>query len=155
LKNAAPGLAQTSVASKQLFPITERVARCTSENLIPTADTVITADGFDTGQPNFQEFFYGAVQLGGAGQGFDGNGPFLRLQPGGGPDLVSTPNPGGPILDTRAFGTTIEPLAGVQPVVPDATPPFRMDVTCHQNALPDLNGPAAAAGPPDLVPAGP
>jgi ABC-type transporter Mla subunit MlaD len=152
LKGAAPGLAETAAASKRLFPITDRVARCTIENLVPTADTEITADGFGTGQPNFQEFFYGAVQLGGSGQGFDGNGSYLRLQPGGGPDLVSAVNPGGPINDTRVFGTTIEPPEGVQPVLPSATPPFRMDVPCAQNPIPDLNGPAGAAGPPDLVP---
>jgi hypothetical protein len=27
-------------------------------------------------------------------------------------------------------------------------------VACHTNPVPDLNGPAAAAGPADLVPAG-
>jgi phospholipid/cholesterol/gamma-HCH transport system substrate-binding protein len=152
LRGAAPGLAEASAQSKKLFPITDRVARCTTENLVPTADTVITADGFDTGQPNFQEFLYGAVQLGGAAQSFDGNGSFIRLQPAGGPNLVSTANPGGAIQDTRVFGTAIENPAGVQPVLPDAVPPFRMDVRCHTNAPPDLNGPSAAAGPPDLVP---
>ncbi len=152
LKGSAPGLAEAAAASRELFPITDRVARCTTENLIPTADTEITAGGFDTGQPNFQEFFYGAVQLGGAGQGFDGNGSFLRLQPAGGPNLVSAANPGGAINDTRVFGTTIEPPDGVQPVLPDAPPPFRMDVPCYQNPVPDINGPASAAGPPDLVP---
>jgi hypothetical protein len=44
------------------------------------------------------------------------------------------------------------PLDGIQPALPDATPPFRMDVPCHQNPLPNINGPAAAAGPADLVP---
>ena len=152
LKGAAPGLAESAAASKQLFPITDRVARCTTENLVPTADTVITADGFGTGQSNFLEFLYGAVQIGGSGQSFDGNGPYLRLQPAGGPTLVSTPNAGGGIQDTRAFGGAIEPPAGIQPVLPDAKPPFRMDVRCHTNAIPDLNGTPAAAGAPDLVP---
>ncbi len=152
LRGAAPGLAETSAATKRLFPITDRVSRCTTENLVPTADTVITADGFDTNQPNFQEFFYGAVQLGGAGQGFDGNGSYIRLQPGGGPELVSATNPGGPINDTRVFGTTIEAPDGVQPVLPDTPPAFRMDVPCFESPVPDLNGPAGAAGPPDLVP---
>ena len=27
-------------------------------------------------------------------------------------------------------------------------PPFRMDVPCYTQAVPDLNGPAAAIGPP-------
>lgn len=152
LRGTAPGLAEVASASRRLFPETERTALCTTENLVPTADTVITADDFGTGQPNFQEFFYGAVQLAGAGQPFDGNGPYLRLQPGGGPRLLSAPNPNGPIQDTRVFGTAVEAPAGIQPVLPGSAPPFRMDVPCHENDAPDLNGPAAAAGPPDLVP---
>jgi hypothetical protein len=33
-------------------------------------------------------------------------------------------------------------------------PPFRMDVPCHTQAVPDVNGPAAALGPPspEVVP---
>jgi hypothetical protein len=31
-------------------------------------------------------------------------------------------------------------------------PPFRTDVTCQSNPIPDLNGPAAAQGPPDPAP---
>ena len=42
---------------------------------------------FSTGQPNFREFFYGVTQLAGESQGFDGNGPFVRFQAGGGPQL--------------------------------------------------------------------
>ncbi len=152
LKGAAPGLAEVAAATRRLFPETGRISRCTSENLVPTADTVITADSFGTGQPNFQEFFYGAVQLASSGQPFDGNGPYLRLQPGGGPELLHAENPGGAINDTQVFGTAVEAPAGVQPVVPNSSPPFRMDVPCYENAIPDLNGSAAAAGPPDLVP---
>lgn len=152
LKRAAPGLAGTSAASRKLFPVVNSVSRCTTENLIPTADTTITSDGFGTGEPNFQEFFYGAVQLAGAGQPFDGNGPYLRLQPGGGPLLLSTPNPGGTFNDTRAFGSAVVAPDGVQPVLPTSPPPVRLDATCHKSPVPDLNGPAGAAGPPDLVP---
>jgi phospholipid/cholesterol/gamma-HCH transport system substrate-binding protein len=152
LESAAPGLARTSAGSRALFPAVSDVSRCATENLVPAADTAITIDGFANGQPNFQELFYGAVQIAGAGQGFDGNGPFLRLQPAGGPALVSGPNPGGGFEDTRNFGSAIEAPAGVQPVRPSSPPPFRPDFACHRNPVPDLNGPAAAAGPADLVP---
>jgi phospholipid/cholesterol/gamma-HCH transport system substrate-binding protein len=154
LKQSGPGLGQTARASKKLFPQLGRLGRCTSENLVPTADTVITADSvpsFGTGQSNWQELFYGVTQLAGAGQAFDGNGPYFRIQGGGGPTLVQVPNPAGGLRRTFNFANTIEPPDGVQPVAPDNLPPFRMDVKCHTNALPNLNGPAAAAGPPDLV----
>ena len=154
LRDAAPGLAETAAGARRLFPQLRLAGLCTTQNLVPAADTPITSDagGWNNGQPNFQELFYAAVQLASAGQPFDGNGPYLRLQPGGGPQLVQGENPGGSFEDTANFAYAIEPLAGIQPVLPDGTPPFRMDVPCHQNAVPNLNGPAAAAGPPDLTP---
>ncbi len=153
LKSAAPGLAQTAAGSKHLLPQMRLAALCTSNNLVPAADTVITTDaaGFNTGEPNFQELFYGAVQLAGGGSPLDGNGPYLRIQPGGGPQLVQGNNPGGSVQDTLNFSYASEVPDGIQPVLPDAVPPFRMDVACHQNDVPNLNGPAAAAGPSDLV----
>ena len=129
------------------------LSRCSTKNLIPSADTTITADTqFGTGQPNFYELFYGLVNVAGAGQGFDGNGPYLRLQSGGGPVLVHNPNPTGTPSDQVNFTNTIEAPDGIQPVLPGAAPPFRMDVACAKNDPPNVNGPASAPGPADLVP---
>jgi phospholipid/cholesterol/gamma-HCH transport system substrate-binding protein len=152
LKNASPGLAATAAGSRQAFPETSKLSLCTSQVLIPAGDVVITADGFSTGQPNYRELFYGTVQLAGESQGFDGNGPYVRFQTGGGEELVHNQNPTGGFQNSLNFGHAIEPPDGVQPVLPDDPPPFRPDVACHTNDVPDLNGPAAAAGPPDLVP---
>jgi ABC-type transporter Mla subunit MlaD len=154
LRRAAPGLARTAAGARRLFPQMRLAGLCTTRNLIPAADTAITTDagGWNTGQPNFQELFYGAVQLAGAGQPFDGNGPYMRLQPAGGPQLVIGDNPGAGFEDTRNFGSAVEAPAGVQPVLPDAPPPVRMEVPCHTNDPPNINGPASAAGPPDLEP---
>jgi phospholipid/cholesterol/gamma-HCH transport system substrate-binding protein len=153
LRQSAPGLARVAASSQKLFPQMRLAGLCTSQNLVPAADTSITADagGWNIGEPNFQELFYGAVQLAGAAQPFDGNGPYLRLQPGGGPQLLQGDNPGGSINDTANFSYAVTAPDGIQPVLPDAPTPFRMDVQCHSNGVPNLNGPAAAAGPPDLV----
>jgi phospholipid/cholesterol/gamma-HCH transport system substrate-binding protein len=154
LNAAAPGLAQTAAGSRSLLPQMRLTALCTSNNLIPAADSTITSDagGWNTGEPNFQELFYGAVQIAGAGSPFDGNGPYVRIQPGAGPELLQGDNPGGSVQDTRNFAYAVTPPDGIQPVLPDVAPPFRMDVLCHENAVPNVNGPAAAAGPPDLTP---
>ena len=153
LRATAPGLAQANAGAKQLLPEVTALSRCSNQTLVPTADTPLTADTrWGTGQPNFYELFYGLVNLAGAGQGFDGNGPYLRIQPGGGPTLVHNPNPTGTAGDQVNFTNTIEALDGIQPVLPGAAPPFRMDYACSRNLPPDLNGPAAAEGPPDLVP---
>jgi len=164
LRQAAPGLAQTAHYSRPLFHNLSRVSRCASAVLIPTGDIVIDDSGvvdgtpfdFGTGQPNYRELFYALVQMAGESQSFDGNGSYVRVQAGGGGTLVQTPNsPGYPIGQTLLFGNTVEPPLGVRPALPASRPPFRMDVPCHQNPVPNVNGPAAAVAPPDLVEASP
>ncbi len=135
-----------------------------SENLVPAGNVQIDGAGgypFATGQPNIRELFYGVAQLAGESQGFDGNGPFVRFQAGGGPQLVRMPNPLGgspPARPSRtppcarttstrrsppARGSRCRPSPGR--VTP---PPFRMDVPCHTQALPEIND-AAPVGPPE------
>ena len=150
LRDASPGLAQATAAARTLFNEQTDLARCTSNVLIPAGDVVIS-DPFSTGQPNYREFFYSTVQLSGESQGFDGNGPYVRFQSGGGGQLVQGPNPGGGLGTSLNFGNAIQVPDGIQPVLSTATPPFRMDFACKKNPVPDINGPAAAAGPPDLT----
>ncbi len=156
VRKSAPGLAGVNQAATELFAQTTALSQCSNATLIPTANAQITADagGWTSGQPNFYELFYGLVNLAGVGQGFDGNGPYLRLQAGGGPSLVGTTNPTPRVNDQVNFTYTIEPPEGIQPVLPTSPPPFRMDVACATNDPPNLNGPAAAPGPPDLTPRG-
>ena len=121
---------------------------------IPTGDTVVDDAGgaypFSTGQPNYREFFYGAVGLAGESQGFDGNGPFVRFQAGGGPTLVPMPNPSHTLpRGAVALGAQHLAAAGHPPAASgQGLPPFRMDVPCYTQPVPDINGPAAALGPP-------
>jgi hypothetical protein len=153
LRKTAPGLAGVNQAATDLFPQVTALSTCSNNVLVPAADSKITADSrWTTGQPNFYEFFYGLVDLAGAGEGFDGNGPYLRIQPGGGPTLVQDANPTGRPGDQVNFTNTIEAPLGIQPVLPASAPPFRMDVPCASNQPPDVNGPSAAAGAPDLTP---
>jgi ABC-type transporter Mla subunit MlaD len=156
LGNSAPDLARTTQTTKPLLSQLTLLSRCAHSPLDTTADTAITADPLDPGNTatNWDEFFYGTVNLSGESQSFDGNGQYLRLQSGGGPQLVRTPNPSGagnPDNDA-VFGYTIESPLGIQPAVPDQRPPFRMDVPCHQNPPPKLNGSAASPRPSDFTP---
>jgi ABC-type transporter Mla subunit MlaD len=169
LRAAAPGLARVGHVSLSLFPQLSLVSRCVSHNLIPTGNIVIDNAGgaypFATGQPNYREFFYGVAQLAGESQGFDGNGPFVRFQAGGGPQLVKMPNPRGggfPGFQNRTLWAhnISKPLA-TRPSLPVGTspgktlpPPFRTDVPCYTQAVPDVNGvngPAGDPGPPSPV----
>jgi ABC-type transporter Mla subunit MlaD len=152
LAAAGPGLARTVQAGNNFFRQTNLLSRCTSHNLIPAGNTVLNDSGpgfdFTTGQPNIRELFYGAVQLAGESQGFDGNGPFVRFQTGGGPVLTKMNNPGDVPGDKFLWAHNIAAPIGTRPVVTGKLPPFRPDVPCHKSPPPDLNGPAAALGPP-------
>ncbi len=150
-RSAAP-LARTARTSLNLFPQLTNLGRCTSEVLEPTGNIVVN-DGFSTGQSNFHELFYGLTSLSGEMAGFDGNGPFLRLQTGGGPELVVAPDPDFPVEGhDLLFGNAAELPDGVQPVVPARDyPPFKLNAPCHENAVPNVNGPAGAVQPADLT----
>ncbi|MEO8092509.1 MAG: MlaD family protein [bacterium] len=158
LGDSARPLAKTADQSLKLLPQVTRLSRCVTDVLDPAADTAITVDPNDPTNTStvWQEFFYGAVNLGGAAGNFDGNGHYLRANAGGGDTLAEAPNPGGGFQNTKNFGTAQDgsafPTRGVQPDLPASAPAFRTDVACQTNALPDLNGPAADPVASDLVP---
>ena len=90
------------------MPQIELTSRCASDVLLPTGDLEIN-DQFAPGVPNYKEFLYGTVQLSGESQGFDGNGPYLRFQGGGGPVAVQMNNPSG------SSGDPTSPVTGLRP----------------------------------------
>ena len=147
LRSATPELARGTVSLSRLLPQLNRFSGCVSDVLVPAGDVVID-DPFSTGESNWKDFFYSAVSQAGEGGDFDGNGQFLRVQPGGGPIRVETPNPGGGFNNDVLYGNNIKAPQGTQPIPPADDPPIRTDVNCMDNPVPDINGPAAAPGPP-------
>jgi virulence factor Mce-like protein len=157
LAKSGPPVAQATHAAQTLFPQSGLLGRCVSQNLVPAGNVVIDdsdpANGVDftTGQPNIRELFYGVTQLAGESQGFDGNGPFVRFQAGGGPQLVRMPNPQSvPQFpeNRQLYGHNIAAPLATRPRLPaGGKPPFRMDVPCYRQDVPDINGPAADIGP--------
>ena len=153
LEDATPGLARATNLGLSLLPEIGLTSRCASDVLIPAGNTVIDNAGgaypATTGQPNIRELLYGFVNIAGESQSFDGNGQYVRFQAGGGPQTVRMPKLGGGFQNNEVFGNTISPPLGVRPGLPGAKPPYRPDVPCDQNAVPDING--AAVGPPSPV----
>ncbi|MDQ3742755.1 MAG: MlaD family protein, partial [Actinomycetota bacterium] len=149
LSPASRDLAVATDAAVSLFPNQNLLARCFTEVLLPTGDIVFTEpEGrkhFETGVENYKEFWYTLVGLSGEGQNFDGNGQYVRFQVGGGTQTLSTgtTNTGTP----QQFFNTASPPIGVRPVFPGKRPPYRPDVPCHTNEIPDIN--SARTGPPD------
>src|SRR5262249_38798442 len=83
IAEAPPGLAGAAQAGKSsALPQLNRLSLCSSKVLLPTGNQTID-DQFSTGGPNYREFLYTLANFAGQSQNFDGNGPFLRLQPGG------------------------------------------------------------------------
>src|SRR5262249_42738785 len=142
LAESTPALAGAAQVSKQnTVPQINRLSLCTSKVMVPTGNQVIN-DQFSTGQPNYREFLYNLVNFVGITQNFDGNGPYARLQFGGGPVLVGDPTPfGNPatLSDGINSAHTIEEPLGTQPRL-SKQPPLKPKVRCYTNPVPDVNG---------------
>jgi phospholipid/cholesterol/gamma-HCH transport system substrate-binding protein len=151
LRQTTPGLAGAAVAGKaNTIPQINRLSLCASRVLVPTGNQTIE-DRFSTGGPTYREFLYSLANLAGFGQNFDGNGFYGRVQPGGGPQLVTQSNPLGNLSTDKAdWANVIAAPIGVQPQL-GGRPPKKPDVRCHTNPVPDLNGPLGQVGAPSLT----
>jgi hypothetical protein len=149
LRVATPGLAGASVSGEGALDQIGALSTCTTNTLVPAGDIVID-DQFNIGRPNAREFFYSTANLAGESQNFDGNGPFLRLHPGGGNVLVKDRNAGAlPNLkdDKDLYGAAPAAPIGNQPLL-GPVPPKMPNVPCATQEVPDLNGPLGQVGPP-------
>jgi phospholipid/cholesterol/gamma-HCH transport system substrate-binding protein len=138
-------LAALTNASLELFPQVELAAKCVTKVILPTGDVVIQDGNLTTGKENYKEFWYTMVGLAGEGQNFDGNGMYVRFQPGGGTQTVSTGKVNG--VGAPLLANVQETPIGSRPVYPGKRPPYKPNATCYKQTPPDLNGPAAAIGP--------
>jgi len=145
LRKGTPGLAGATGAGLSALPSLTKTSNCVANVLIPTGDQVIN-DSFSSGQPNYREAFYGFVDLAGESQNFDGNGPYVRFQSGGGPVKVRMNNPSGGLNATALTGFTISPFLGSQPAL-GPMPAINHKVACDTQSVPNLNGPAGQPGP--------
>jgi virulence factor Mce-like protein len=147
LREGTPGLAGAAQAGKAVaLPQLNRISLCSTKVLSPTFNQTIN-DQFSTGGPNYREFLYTLANFSGWGAHFDGNGTFLRVQPGGGDILVEQRNPNGNLsTDKRDYAHTIAPPLGTQPQL-GGKPPKKPDVRCDSNPVPDINAGLGQVGP--------
>jgi phospholipid/cholesterol/gamma-HCH transport system substrate-binding protein len=147
LREGTPGLAGAAQAGKAVaLPQLNRISLCSSKVLTPTFNQTIN-DQFSTGGPNYREFLYTLADFSGWGAQFDGNGTFLRVQPGGGNVLVEQKNSNGNLsTDKRDYAHTIAPPLGTQPQL-SGKPPKKPEVRCDSNPVPDLNAGLGQVGP--------
>jgi phospholipid/cholesterol/gamma-HCH transport system substrate-binding protein len=155
LRESSPGLAGAAQAGKaNTIPQVNRLSLCTTKVFVPTGNQTIE-DQFGTGGPNYREFFYYLANFSGWGQNIDGNGKYLRLQPGGGDVLVKQEAPNGNLsTDKQNWAHTVEAPLGRQPRL-GGRPAKKPDVRCHTQSAPDVNGPLGQVGAPNLTEATP
>ena len=145
----------TAKASKGLFDQSGLLGRCVTNTLEPAGNIVVN-DPFSTGRSNFDEFFFGLAEQAGESQNFDGNGQYLRLQAGGGPQLVqSQPRASLCPSSGSTSATRSRRRRATSRVSRKAAPPYRTDVPCYTQDVPNVNGPAAAAVAPNPAAVGP
>jgi phospholipid/cholesterol/gamma-HCH transport system substrate-binding protein len=151
LRRAAPGAASAAAQGKGLFSQIALLSNCFTNVVLPAGDVVLDDSGptfdFSTGVPNFKEFGYGASQLAGALQNFDGNGNYLRVSAGNGPVTVRGSQPNGGLANEFLFGADASAPIGTRPLM-GPKPPFNTSFACQNNPVPDLNGPIGGIGTP-------
>ena len=100
-----------------------------------------------TGAENYKEFWYTMVALAGESQNFDGNGAYVRFQPGGG---TRPCRPAASSSSGDRCSATRSPAAGHAPALPGQAPALRVRSALLQAAAARLERPASN-GPPDRV----
>ena len=150
LRPATASLASVAHSSKGFLTQTNLTSRCFDEVILPAGDTVINEGPFTTGASAFKEFWYVMTAFASEAQTFDGNGSLVNTATGGGDTLIRS----GKLSDRPKnrdilYGRALTRPLGTRPDRPSSKPKYEPDKDCHKNAPPNLNGPAAAPGPPD------
>jgi phospholipid/cholesterol/gamma-HCH transport system substrate-binding protein len=129
---------------------TDLTSRCFSKVVLPAGDAVLQDGNVTTGARAYKEFWYSLVGLAGQSANFDGNGLYTRVQTGGGANVAkSDVLPGRGPQDRQLFGNALMRPLGTRPTRPAKKPPYKPKTDCYKNRAPNMNGPAAKAGPGD------
>ncbi|MDX8152000.1 MlaD family protein [Patulibacter brassicae] len=108
------------------------VATCLWKNALPVLTGKVQDGALSTNIPVYQELLSAFVGLNSASQNFDANGPWIRYLVGFGNQALSFGG-GQRTMAARAD----QPVIGSSPQ-PTTEPPFRPDVPCETQAVPEL-----------------
>jgi virulence factor Mce-like protein len=118
-----------------LFGLVSPVTACVRDHAVPVLTAKVDDGPLSSGQPVWEEIVHAAAGLASSSQNFDGNGFVTRFSFGTGPDVVSL----GPAAGSQQQLFTFGQISGSRPAPPAQRPPFRPDVPCETQALPDLH----------------
>jgi virulence factor Mce-like protein len=137
LQPAASELASGAKPFTDLLHNVDRLSRCSTKVLVPTANAKIDDGPRTTGATTWHEFLSAAVGASGAAQNFDGNGYLLRGHPGGGTTAVATS--AARFLGLPLYGNAIAPPQGTRPAMPARNATHSTATPCLQSTPPNLN----------------
>ncbi|MCW3040309.1 MAG: hypothetical protein JWM31_2214, partial [Solirubrobacterales bacterium] len=116
LRPTTANLSRVVDTSIRLLPQLDLVAQCATKVVLPTGDIKINDGSLSVDAENYKEFWYAMVGLAGESQNFDGNGPYVRFQTGGGDQSIST-GTGGSLTEPLFANVSQSPL-GTRPAYP-------------------------------------
>ncbi|WP_320668726.1 MlaD family protein [Patulibacter defluvii] len=124
------------------LPLLADAMRCVDRNVLPTLRMQVPDGKLSTGRPVWQDALHMGAALAGASPNFDGNGTTIRLGVTEGEQALEGVLPGIGTVSTLAAD-------GVGSLSPawlgyGVSPPFRPDVRCTTQALPDLDARSSA-----------
>ena len=140
LRPTVANLSRVVDTSIPLLGEIDDASQCLAKVILPTGDIKIDEGNLSAGVENYKEFWYAMVGLAGESQNFDGNGPYVRFQTGGGSQSVSTGTGGAGNLAAPLFGKVSSPPLGTRPAFPQRRPPYNATAPCKDQRIPDLNG---------------
>ena len=150
---AIRALARLQPDLRTLLASVTPVTECARRNVVPTLKKSVNDPPLTDGKPPiplYLEIMNGMVGLSSASQNFTGHGTALRYHAGFGDESFGTGTI--PSVGEALVGITSEPLLGSRPRYTGNIPPYRPDVECRTQDLPDL---AAESGPAFSTPASP
>ncbi|MDO9353569.1 MAG: MlaD family protein [Solirubrobacteraceae bacterium] len=150
------GLAKAAPSLATVLNDLDRIAVCTSQVLVPTANTVIDDGQYSTGLTAWQEFLRGTVGLASGTSSFDANGAFGRAAAAQGVNVFSgnsqrlakgapAPKPLTGVGNSAPLST--RPLKPANSGLTETSAPWKFDQACTGASKPNLN--SVRSGGPD------
>ena len=144
LRSTIPSLAKLNAATLPLLGEARALSSCTAKTLVPWATKPVPSDEpGNSNQPFYKQAPRGLVGLSGESRFVDANTPFFRVQQGGGPHHVVSRDEAG--NEFVSLGGSLFALEGVRPMRLERRPPFRPDLPCETQEVPNLNAPIGPA----------
>ncbi|WCB94066.1 hypothetical protein DSM104299_02794 [Baekduia alba] len=146
LSPATANLAALGHATREWLPKIDEFNRCVTGVILPMGNLKVDDGPLSAITENYKEFWHAMVGQAAEGQGFDGNGNYLRLQASRGPTSIVTGKTN--YSDFPFVGQPTLPPLRTRPAYGNKLPVMTRSVPCSKSPVPDVNN-AAATGPAD------